>query len=279
MVMTGQYSIVNCAGNTSLVVNLFNKLYSALLPVIQDAGSPAPSPAYTAFFKDPSYAPFISALFQNITTGVPLTPPAPYSFNGAATILCVTAPEQFTYSIDGPRDAYTDCLANPTTTSYYPGFLPPKQYIVLCPSFFTSNIVSIPPPSNCLTVTTYINRFRGNGLSLSGYKMWILLVMITHYYLYASTGLVNITSTNDVNKCFRLGAEESSLNVNNYAYYAASIYGNCKDFPIPLANGRELLEIDVEDPSDNGPDVASPATVTFIATDLEIGVEDTTGTP
>ena len=46
--------------------------------------------------------------------------------------------------------------------------------------------------------------------------------MITHYYLYASTGLVNITSTNDVNKCFRLGAEESSLNVNNYAYYAAS---------------------------------------------------------
>lgn len=279
IVMSGQYNIVNCGGNASVVIYLLDKLYSVLLPVIQDAESTNPSPAYKAFFKDSSYAPFISALFKNITTGVPLTTPAPYSSNGAATLLCVTAPEQFTYNYDGPVDAYTSCLANPTTTSSYPGFDPPKQYIVLCPSFFTSNIVTVPPPNNCLTVNTYINRFRGNGQSFWLYKIWILLEMITHYYLYASTALVGITNTNDANKCFRLPAEQSSLNANNYVYYVASIYGNCSDFPNASTSGRELLEIDTEDPSDDGPDVASPATVTLNATDLEIGVEDTTGTP
>lgn len=57
------------------------------------------------------------------------------------------------------------------------------------------------------------------------------------------------------------------------------IYGHCNDFPIPPSDGRELLEIDIGDPSDNGPDVASPVAVTYIATDLEIGVENTTSTP
>ena len=56
------------------------------------------------------------------------------------------------------------------------------------------------------------------------------------------------------------------------------VYGRCTDFPIPT-QGRELLEIDIEDSSDNGPDVAGPDVVTYIATDLELGVEDTTGTP
>lgn len=220
--MSGQYNIVNCGGNTSLVINLLNKLYAVLLPVIQDAKSPDPSPAYKAFFKNSTYAPFVSALFTNITTGVPLTPPAPYSFNGAATLLCVTGPEQFIYDYYGPVDAYTYCLANPTTTSYYPGFDPPKQYIVVCPSFFTSNIVSVPPPNNCLTVIRYINRFVGNGQSFWLYKVWLLLEMITHYYLYASTGLLGITNIADANKCLGLPAEQSSLNANNYVYYAAS---------------------------------------------------------
>lgn len=220
--MTGQYSVVNCQGNTSFVVNLLNKLYSSLLPVIQDTKSTDKSPAYEAFFKDSSYAAFISALFTNITTGVPLTPPAPYSFNGAPTLLCVTAPDQFTYRYDGLVDAYNHCLANPTTTAYYVGFSPPKQYIILCPSFFTSNIMSIPPPNTCLTVNTYINRFRGSGKDFWLYKMWNLLLMITHYYLYASTGNLAITNTEDANKCFRLAAEQSILNANNYLYYAAS---------------------------------------------------------
>lgn len=223
MAMAGQYNIANCGGNITLVVNLLNKLYASLLPVIEDAKSTNPSPAYQAFFKDPSYANLVSTLFTNVTTGVPMTPPAPYSFNGAAVLLCVTTPEQFTYTINGrPTDAYTDCLANPTTTSSYIGFVPPKQFIILCPSFFTSDIVSIPPPNNCLTVNTSINRFRGNGLKTWDFKMWILLGMIIHYYLYTSTGSIAVTNTNDANKCFRLAPGQSVLNANNYIYYAAS---------------------------------------------------------
>lgn len=223
MVMTGQYSVVNCGKNTIIVVNLLSKLYDSLLPVIEDAKSTDPSPAYQAFFKDPSYANLVSTLFTNVTTGVPMTSPALYSFNGGAAFVCVTEPEQFVYKIDGSRhDAYTDCLANPTVTSSYVGFIPPKQYIILCPSFFTSDIVSIPPPNTCLTVNTYINRFRGSGQDTWGYKMWILLGMIVHYYLYTSTGSVAVTNINDANKCLRLAAEQSSLNANNYIYYAAS---------------------------------------------------------
>ena len=220
--MSGRYNIVNCGGNTSVVINLLNKLYVALLPVISDAESLDSSSAYKTFFKDSAYAPFISTLFTNITTGIPLTSPAPYSSNGAATLVCVTAPEQFTYTYHGRVDAYTSCLANPNTTSNYPGFDPPKQYIILCPSFFTSNIVSVPPPNNCLTVIKYINKFVGNGQSFLLYKMWILLEMITHYYLYASTRALGISNTTDVNKCLGLPAEQSSLNANNYVYYAAS---------------------------------------------------------
>ena len=73
-----------------------------------------------------------------------------------------------------------------------------------------------------MTVNTYINRFRGSGQSFSRYKLWILLATIAHYYLYASTGSVAITNANDANKCLGLAAEQSSLNANNYVYYAAS---------------------------------------------------------
>ncbi len=222
LVMSGQYSVTNCGDNAARVVNLLNKLYFALLPVIQDAKSTNPSAAYGAFFKDPSYAPFVSTLFTNVTTGVPLTPPSLYSFNGGVSFVCVTAPEQFVFTLDGRRDAYNECVANPTTTASYIGFQPPKPYVILCPSFFTSNVAPVPPPNTCLTTSTYINRFRGNGQSFWLYQMWLLLQMITHYYLYTSTGLFSITNTNDVNKCFRLAAKQSSLNANNYVYYAAS---------------------------------------------------------
>ena len=69
MVMTGQYNVVNCGGNTSLIVNLLDKLYSSLLPVIEDANSTEPSPAYTAFFKDPSYAPFVTVRVGALAQG------------------------------------------------------------------------------------------------------------------------------------------------------------------------------------------------------------------
>ena len=220
--MSGQYSVTNCEENTTRIVDLLDRLHSALLPVIQDAQSANPSAAYKTFFKDPSYAPFISTLLTNITTGVPMTPPSLHSYNGGVTFVCVTAPAQFTFTLDGRRDAYNDCIAQPGTTSKYVGFDPPKQYVVLCPSFFTSNIAPVPRPNTCLTVNKFHNRFRGNGQIFRLYQMWVLMEMITHYYLYTSSRELYVTDTNDVNECFRLEANQSSLNANNYVYYAAS---------------------------------------------------------
>ena len=142
--MTGQYSVINCGGNTTLVVNLLQNLYSALQPVIQDPPvhdadqDPNTSPAYEAFFKDPSYASFVSTLLRNVTTGVPMTAPEPYSFSGSASFFCVTAKDQYRYRHNGvARDAYTDDCS-PNTVANYRGYLPPKPWITLCPSFCTS---------------------------------------------------------------------------------------------------------------------------------------------
>lgn len=220
--MTGQYSVVNCGENTTLVVNSLRTLYSALLPVIQDAKSANPSAAYTTFFKNSSYAPFVSTLFTNVTKGVPMTPPASYSLNGAVAFLCVTAPEQFTFTLDGPRDAYNECLADPYSNAKYIAFDPPKPYVILCPSFFTSGKALAPPPNTCLPYSSYLNRFQSNGQEVRQYQIWFFLEMLTHYYIYTSTRHVDLSNNNNANACFRLDAERSRLNVNNYVYYAAS---------------------------------------------------------
>lgn len=222
MVMSGQYNIVNCGENTHRVASLLHKLYFSLLPVIQDVESTNPSAAYNAFFKDPSYAPFVSTLFKNVTTGVPMTAPGLYSFNGAVSFMCVTAPNQFTYNLNGPQDAYTMCVDNPNTKASYIGFIPPKPYAILCPSFFANEIAAFPRPNTCLTFNRHLNRFNGNGQLFWAYQMWIVLSMITHYYLYTSTGVFAFTGKTDVNLCLRLDAKQSSVNANNYVFYAAS---------------------------------------------------------
>ena len=237
--MRGPYSVTNCEENADLIVKLLDNLYYALLPVIQDAKSTNPSPAYKTFFKDASYAPLVSTLFTNITTGVPMTPPALYSSTGSVSFMCVTAPEQFTFTLDGHRDVYDECMADSTVTAKYIGFKPPKPYVILCPAFFTSGIAPAPPENKCLTVYRRANRFRGNGQTLWLYQMWILLLMATDYYLYTSLDVFTETLTSNANKCLRLSAKNSSVNAYSYVYYAASEF-----FPsLPHLSTRDLQDL------------------------------------
>ena len=221
MVMSGPYSVTNCKSNTTPVVNLLNQLYTALQPVIADAKSQIPSPAYKAFFKDPASAPFVTTLLTNVTTGPPLTTPSLYSFNGGVSFMCVDDTDQFTFTLNGPRDAYTECQADTNRVSYYLAFNPPKPYVILCPSFFTT-LQPVPSLRLCLTVSVYLNRFHGSGQALWRYQMWVLLSKILQYYLYVSTRTLDVAAATDVNKCFRLAADRSRLNAMNYVYYAAS---------------------------------------------------------
>ena len=164
MVMTGRYSVVNCGGNTTLVVNLLQKLYSTLLPVIEDPPvhdpdqDPNTSPAYETWFKDPSYASFVSTLFRNVTTGVPMTVPQTYSFGGSPSFFCLTAENQFRYRHNGVlRDAYTDDCTGGNVANYI-GFVPAKPWITLCPSFCTSDFPSSAAATRLLCGPQYMVR-------------------------------------------------------------------------------------------------------------------------
>ena len=233
MVQSGEYSVTNCKSNTFPVVHLLDQLYDALQPVIADAKSPNPGPAFRAFFKDPVYGPFVTTILTNVTTGVPLTPPSLYSFNGGVSFVCVDDKHQFTFTLNGPRDAYTDCQAAPNRVSFYVVFDPPKPYIILCPSFFTT-LAPVPPPDTCLSVSTYLNRFQGNGEALRKYQMWVLLSGILQYYIYASQRSLHASAAVDVNKCFRLAANRSILNAANYVFYVASRSSPPLPLPFPL---------------------------------------------
>lgn len=287
---SGQYMMVNCGSHRGPQLDsLLQNLWRSLLPVIQDAQLSNPSPAFKAFFKDSSNAPFVAEVLTNVTTGVARHPSAfPYT-NGSPTFLCPTAVGQFPTSIAGRQiDMYTHCLQSETPVATYGNPLP---YIFLCPKFWTSPYANLPPLNSCLSVNTYINRFRGNGQTLHAFKVWILLEEILHYYIHASSKPNLEPEVYDVNKAFRLRADQAVGNGISYAYYAASkpsasvnanttdangqssgVYGNCKDFPSPPDKGREILETaDPENPSDGGPHIPGPAGVMDGVTDVQIG--------
>lgn len=103
-----------------------------------------------------------------------------------------------------------------------------------------------------------------------------------HYYIHASSKPSLEPEVYDVNKAFRLRADQAVGNGNSYAYYAASkpsasvnantTDANGKDFPSPPDKGREILETaDPDNPSDGGPHIPGPAGVMDGVTDVQIG--------
>ena len=215
---------------------MLDDLYDGLLPVIRDSKLPQPSPAFWTFFKDTANAPFVTALLTNVTKGNSMTPAAPpISPNGSPAFFCVDGENQFTYTAPDPStgvkrfyDTYTTCLEAGTNTASYLGFTPPKQYIIICPFFWSSRITAVPPPNTCLTVSTYTNRYRENGQRQRFFRMWILLEELAHYYIYTSTLRLDAPDIYDVNKCVRLAAKTAYLNAISYVYYAASKFSSRK---------------------------------------------------
>lgn len=50
--------------------SLIRELWKALPPVVQDAKRETASPAFSTFFNDIAFAPYVSALLANVSTGV-----------------------------------------------------------------------------------------------------------------------------------------------------------------------------------------------------------------
>ena len=159
-----------------------------------------------------------------------MTPAAPpMSPNGSPTFFCVDGVNQFTYTAPDPStgvmrfyDTYTTCFEDGTTIASYLGFTPPKQYIILCPVFWSSSIPPVPPPNTCLSLSTYLNKYRENGQRQRLFRMWVLLEELAHYYIYTSTLRKDAPDIYDVNKCVRLAAKTAYLNAISYVFYAAS---------------------------------------------------------
>lgn len=236
---SGRYTIVNCGNpDAARLARLLDSLWTVLQPSIRDASLIEPSPAFRTFFNYADNAPYVTQLLENVTTGVSLYPPEqPFGQTGSPLLICATGGGQIVGKRDG-IDYYYQCLLDP-----YDNFiaLSGTPYIVVCPYLFSSTIPDSPPGDSCLTINTSINRFRGIGFDFTKFKVWTLLEAIVRYYIYATTGSLGSFAT-EVNRCVRLGASQSMQNPSNYVYYAASIYGHCRDFPDLSVPRRRLLE-------------------------------------
>lgn len=234
-VQTGPYHIYNCGTRTPSVSVLINTLIATLQPVLDDVSRPFSSPAYTTFFKNIAFAPIVYDLFSNITTGAP-TSPGPHALKDAPPELfgapitpqfvCVTAYEQLTWSLEpggqGGRqlDAYTACHQSPVHAFATVGTRFLKNYIVLCPAFWTYAAIPSSSKSTCLPVDPHFNRFRNGGGRLVQFQLWVILHELAHAYIYARSGLVTDVST--ANNCMWLAASSAVNNAQNFVFYAAS---------------------------------------------------------
>ena len=225
---SGNYQFVNCEDDQgSLIATLLQTLYSTLLPVIQDATGSAshPSAAYRNFFKDSSHAEFVAKVITNITVGNALYPANPPLSNGNPTFACVTQGALTLHMPDGTiEDAYDNCINNRLGAAY----IYPTPTIVLCPIFF--NIPPYPPADACPKVTRRTNHFVRKpeddniaGSSIWQNQMWILFHEVVHYYLYAQPGYVALKpEAYNINRAWKLSAEEALRNSENYVFYAYS---------------------------------------------------------
>ena len=222
------------------VDKLLQSLWNALQPVLQDLtttnpdGTPKPSPAYTAFFKDPANLPFVRELLTNITTGVSMmNVDSTFSVSGSPVFLSVTEHGQISANLNGKMtDMWDYYLQNPGNSA---GHLEGTPYIVLYPSFWNltpPNMYGDVPPapvgtapaSNCLTVNAVTNKFRLNdalhfGGNLIQWQMWIIMEEIAHYYTWFARGKTN--DVQNANMMFWLSEKDSLETPQAYMYYAA----------------------------------------------------------
>lgn len=148
----GPYQIQNCQSQSKNIAVLLNTLRTVLQPIITELGSSeTSSDAYTTFFKDKSYAPFVRDVFSNITLGVSVIP-EPGTPSSAPIIYCVNGRDQITWSENGrQQDAYTRCRSYLRAPAMA---LLTTPYIVLCPVFFEDPAIPAPSTASCYDIDT-----------------------------------------------------------------------------------------------------------------------------
>ena len=218
LVQFGPYQIQNCQSQNTRIPTLLNTLRSVLPPIITElSSSEISSNAYTTFFKDISYAPFVRDVLRNITEGASAIP-QPGTPSSAPIIVCVNGRDQITYQENGRQvDVYTKCRSYLRAPAMA---LLTTPYIVLCPVFFEDPGVPAPSTASCYDIDTQRNQFVQDGKSLIEYQLWHVMHELVHYYVYTNTG--KDMDVYGINACLKLIGRDAVINPQSYSYYVAS---------------------------------------------------------
>ena len=173
---------------------------------------------YKAWFKGNASSAYVQEMLQNIYTAQPKIglQPLPHLQTGPR-FLCV-APQTISHYPWMDIDPFDYCA------SHYPGldsfYYPGSSYIVICPVFWSVE----PWPSRSFCPTVIHNRFVGNGALLSGYKTYILIHEMVHFYLGMNSLAMDTAPPEqyELNACVTLDKLNSIRNPANYQHYIAS---------------------------------------------------------
>ena len=210
--------IENCGALKTDVMALLGAALNTLPSVIHDLRLGINSPhGYKAWFKSNASSAYVEEMLMNIYTTSPKSGliPEPRMLTGPH-FTCVTPSTIHLYPWVGEDPFYT-CTHFPEMGAYYHAG---SSYIFLCP-FFWSRLPA-PTTQNCPRVIH--NRFVGNRILLTDYKIYILIHEMVHFYLgYTSlTPHTFIPEQYQLNECVALDRTNSLRNPSNYQYYIAS---------------------------------------------------------
>ncbi|MCJ1252654.1 hypothetical protein MMC24_000460 [Lignoscripta atroalba] len=226
---SGNYLIYNCGADADKIKSILDQTYISLQSAIESIG--IPNVVYNAFFKgvDPST---VKTILQSITTGANRT------VNGHGmrpTLICVTEDNPYIGVM------WNRCLGKDVEAMYSIN----TPYIYLCPLF--TKIRLYPPSIGCGRVTragTTLLTFEDMAFS----QYTILVHELTHLYLKQDYLDPEVY---EVNAALNLRSDQSIINPQNYAFYAAHIKAGCTQYPTTTTNtDRELLESDCHHTSD-----------------------------
>lgn len=216
-VKIGPYYVQNCKSNDNNIATLLKSLRNILQPVMTDLDSSSSSNAYTTFFKDIAYAPYVRTILTNIQIGASVAS-EPGRISSTPILFCVDGPDQVTFEQDNNEvDAYTRCQSYLGVPAM---ILLPTPFIVICPVFFTHAPIPVQSTASCYTVNPHRNQFVQNGKSLIKFQIWHIMHELVHYYVYATTQ--QDLDVYGINDCLALPARRAVLNPNSYTYYVAS---------------------------------------------------------
>lgn len=217
----GIYHTQNCKSHRRRLLGVFRALHDTLPQVVTDLSSSPSSAAYTTFFKDITYAPYIRSIFNKIKTAAPAVanPNMPAS---TPLFVCIDDREQVSWGEGSKKVDALDFCSN--SHGAPAAALMGTPYIIICPLFFEQPAIPSTSATDCFDIHPRIPHFFAqDGKAMVKYQMWHLMHEMVHYYLVTSKPKnYRDLDVYGVNQCLDLLGSQAVMNPNSYTYYAAS---------------------------------------------------------